>query len=310
MSSDGRHDARDLAAWREQGLRFSMSCLAVNVGLAAVKIAVGLLTGSHALLAGALYSINDVLSAGAVAVSLKVATRPANHHYPYGHGKAEFIAVGIVSITLAGGVLVVLGYSMLEPVGPGTAATHLLAIGVALVCLLANEVLARRGTTLAERLDSPALLTSAEHNHADAISSIAVLVGVGAAMVGHPEIDKLVAVFEAAHIVALSGILLAKSLKGLMDTALPEEDIELVERACARVPGVTGVAHVRSRRAGSEVWIAAELVVSPRLSVREAHELTARATRAIRHVLGPSVQTQVRFRAAVAPTLTSGEANA
>ena len=287
----------DLGICRSCGMQFAKLSLVVNLGLAALKVVVGLWSGSHALLAGALYSINDVLSAVAVVVSLKLASRPATATHPYGHGKAEFIAVGMVSMALAAGVLIIVSYSAFDIGTGGVEAPHFAAMVVALICLVASSMLARRGFCVAEKLDSPALRTSAEHNRADAISSFAVLIGVGGATLGLHALDRFVALFEALHVVALSGALLAKALKGLMDTALPSADLELVDRACRRVPGVTGLAFARSRRAGSEVWLTLGVVVAPELSVHQAHLLGARVQNAVGQVLGPGIRAQVRFQA-------------
>ena len=81
---------------------FSRQTLVVNGALAMLKSVIGLMAGSRALVASALYSVNDVLSSIVVMISVKVARRPADDDHAYGHGKAEFVAIGIVSTILAG----------------------------------------------------------------------------------------------------------------------------------------------------------------------------------------------------------------
>ena len=92
----------------------------------------------------------------------------------------------------------------------------------------------------------------------------------------------------------LSGTLLARATKGLMDQAIPREDSELVESVCGQVSGVRRVAHVRSRRAGSETWVDVAVVVSATAKIAQAQEVAEQVRRAVRDALGPAVVTQVR----------------
>jgi cation diffusion facilitator family transporter len=284
------------ARLRGEATRFAGLTLAVDALMALFKIVVGLFSGSHAVLASALYSINDVLSAIAVAVSLRFGYRKPNDANPYGYGKAEFIAVGIVSLAIAIGVCAMLLYSILDVMKGVSGPPHAVALIVAVISAVVNWRLARRGRALADALQSPALTTSAEHHSADAIGSAATVAGAGAALLGFHAADRYVAIIETLHLVALSGILLAQSTKGLMDAALPEEDTELIESACRAVSGVEDVVGIRSRSVGRDTWVDVAVAVEPELPVARAHELRRQVQRAIVDVIGRGVVAQVRFQ--------------
>jgi cation diffusion facilitator family transporter len=278
------------------GTQFSLLNLVVNLALAVIKALIGLLAASRALMASALYSVNDVLSAVTVLVSLRVARRPADGDHAYGHGKAEFVAIGIVSTILAGGVIFILFFSVADILRGVKTPPHMIALLVAAATMATNEFLARRGFCAARMLGSPALRTSAEHNRADAISSIATLVGVGGAALGLHMADPVVAIFETVHIVWLSGSLLGHSLRGLMDAALPAEEVERISRACGELPGVKEVVKLRSRQAGPQAWIDMEVAVASEISVQEAHSVTRQVQQTIERVVNRAVSTQVKFR--------------
>jgi len=70
--------------------------------LALFKGVIGILTGSRALTASALYSLHDVISGVAVLIGLKIATRPADREHPYGYGNAEYIVCVFTSILILG----------------------------------------------------------------------------------------------------------------------------------------------------------------------------------------------------------------
>ena len=305
MSSTGERKGRDL---RAEAMRFAGMSLAVNASMALFKILVGLFSGSHAILASSLYSINDVLSAIAVSVSLHVGSKKANAEYPDGYGKSEFIAVGMVSLAIAIGVLAMFVYSLVDMLRGIDGPPHFTAVSVAVISLAVNWSLAQRSRRLADALQSPALSTSSEHHHADAVGSLAAILGTVAALFGFHAADRLVAIGETLHLVGLSGTLLAKSTKGLMDAALPDEDRALIERTCGEVDGVRRVLTVRSRRVGSETWVDVAVAVSEKTAVQEAELVRQRVQAVIRDVVGQSVTSQVRFQASRTPLVAPGPA--
>lgn len=291
---------------RNRALSFAGVTLAVDALLAALKVSVGILSGSHALVVGALYSVNDVLSSVAVTVSLRVGSRRPTNEYPYGFGKAEYIAVGMVSLAISIGVCLMFVFSMTDILSGVTEAPHFAAAILACLSLAVSWSLAKKSHALAEELRSPALATSAEHHHADAYGSMLAIVGIGGAVLGFHALDRVVAIVESLHLVALSGTLLAKAVNGLMDRALPEEDTQLVLTACQKVRGVRRVAHVRSRNIGSQAWVDVAVVVPSRLSVHEAHEICEHVTHAVHGTVGHHAVTQVRFQGPRAQVVLPG----
>lgn len=291
-----RTDPAQLVRCGACGNRFAWANLLVNTCLTAVKATVGFLAGSHALIASALYSFNDVLSAAAVLVSLRIADRQPNKKHPFGYGKVEFLAVGAVSLVLAASVC----FFVYETVALFTSAAEGppsgIAAVVALGSLAASEMLARRGFCVASHLGSPALHTSAEHNRADAISSGAVVIGVVGSMMGLHFLDRLVAMYEALDVAKLGGELLARSLKGLMDAALPPDHVAKVKQACLRVPGVLHLDTLRSRRSGAQVWVDLVVVIAEDQTVYQAHELRKQLRETVVKTLGHRTLIQVAFR--------------
>lgn len=290
------------------GLQFSRRNLVVNLLLAVIKGFIGVLAASRALLASALYSINDVLSAVIVMISLRIARRPPDEDHNYGHGKAEFVAIGVVSTVLAAAVVFILVFSVADVIQGVEAPPHLIALLVALVTMGTNYYLSQQGFCAARHLGSPVLRTSAEHNRADAVSSLATVIGVGGALLGLHLLDPVIAIFETLHIVWLSGSLLGHALRGLMDAALPAEQIAAVRAACCTVPGVLDVLTLRTRHSGPQPWVDVEVAVGPSLSVEEAHRISGSVQGAVGRFLGRSAEVHVRFRANARQELVQGHA--
>jgi cation diffusion facilitator family transporter len=276
--------------------RFTRLSVTVSLMMAAVKYSVGVLTGSRALTASALYSVNDAFSAVIAIVSLKMAGRPADSDYPYGRGKVEFLAIAGMSVTLAGGVFLVLFESIGDITRGVKAAPHLVAGGVAILVGISNWVLAKRGFCCGHKLNSPTLHNSAEHAEADALSSVAVLVGVVGGAFGFHSLDQYVAIFETIHLLALSGAMLGRSINGFLDHALPEAEARKIYDACARTPGVLGVGGVKTRMHGGQVIADIVVVVSSGLSVSGAHAICEQARAAVLNVSSADIIMNIRFR--------------
>jgi cation diffusion facilitator family transporter len=183
---------------------------------------------------------------------------------------------------------------------------HYVAALLAAVSMVVSWWLSNRNHHVAEELKSPALSTSAEHHHADFHGSALALVGIGAALIGFHVFDRIVATFEEMHLVALSGTLLARAVNGLMDRALPEEDLLTLERGCGEVEGVQRVTHVRSRRLGSLTWVDVGVVVDPELTVASATHVRRRVAAAVERAVGGKVFTQVCLLGPRAPICTPG----
>jgi cation diffusion facilitator family transporter len=268
-----------------------------NLVMAAIKLAVGWMTGSRALMAASLYSINDAFSAIIATVSLKLGRRPANESYPYGHGKVEFIAVAGMSFLLAAGVFLVMYESIGDLAAGVTAAPiQVVAAGVAVVAAIGNWLLAQRGFCVARYLQSPTLHTCAEHNEADALSSLAVLVGIAAGSLGFHSLDRYIAIFETVHVLGLSGALLGRSINGLMDHALPDSDTARLRAACEKTEGVLKIPSLRTRMVGGYGWVDVLIVVSSSLTVDAANEICERVRAAMRRAVSVEVRAQIRFR--------------
>lgn len=291
-ATDEHSEARLAAA-----LQFSLINLFANLAMGALKFGVGILSGSQALMAGALYSINDMLSSIAVNVSLGLSRRQPSERFPYGYERAEFIATGITGVVLAVAVSGVFVYQIKDILTLHTGPVHITALGVAILSIFVSGHLYREGHHLAHALPSPALHTTAHHSKADAISSVAVVIGIVAAALDFHVVDRCIAVFEIGHIMVLAGEFLLASGRGLMDRSLPEHELERVRRACGTVAGIEAVASLRSRRGARCRWVDVAVVVEPELSVTEAYEIADRTARSIRDELGPTTHARVRFQA-------------
>ncbi|MEW6219795.1 MAG: magnetosome biogenesis CDF transporter MamM [Thermodesulfobacteriota bacterium] len=280
--------------------------LVASLALSLLKLLVGLVAGSHAMVADALYSAKDVLTSGLIIVGLRVSSRPGDEKHPYGHGKVEFLITGVISLVfiLVTGLLCFFATESLfegrhEP-------PHLIALWTAVLALAAQIFLYSYFRCAASCINSPMVRTLTGHFHSDAVSSAAVALSiVGAHYLGLYWLDPLVALFETLHLLNLGGENLWHSVKGMMDSAAPVRARRRIARLASATAGVLGIEHLLTRRIGQELWIDLGVAVDPELTVREAraigNELTVAIAASIPHV--GNVQVGFRSKAELIPEM-------
>jgi cation diffusion facilitator family transporter len=262
--------------------------LIIIVGLVVLKIAVGAITGSLSVLAQAADSFLDLFAVSITFLAIRIADRPADKGHPFGHGKAENIA----AIGQAGLIFVAAGsliYAAVRRIQSG-AAPELTEAGMAVmaVSILASVFLARHLHRVAREEDSMALEANARNIAADVYSAAAVLAGLLVVrFTGWAIIDPILAGLVALFLVKIAFDVLRKSLGGLVDVKLPDEEENAIWKAIAEHFGdeVVSFHKLRTRKAGSQRYIDLHLVMPKHITLEEAHDMCEHLEEDIEHRL-------------------------
>ncbi|APE32395.1 cation-efflux pump [Halomonas aestuarii] len=251
------------------------------VGVA--KMVAGFMVGSAALVADGIHSFSDILTDIFVLAATHFGRQEADSNHPYGHGRIETLAtlwLGSVLIFVAGGIAWASITRLVS--GAPIPAPGLWAIGIAVAALLAKEWIYRYTMSVARRVNSRLLEANAWHSRSDALSTVVVLVGLVAAQFGVGWMDAVAAVVVGIMVGQVGGRLLWESSQELIDTALPAEERDAMQREAEEVPGVDGVHDLRTRKLGSDILLDLHIVVPPRVTVSEAHEIGNEVSRRLR----------------------------
>jgi cation diffusion facilitator family transporter len=253
----------------------------------ALKTTAWRLTGSVGLLSDALESIVNLVAALVGMAMLRWASIPPDREHMYGHEKAEYFAAGVEgTLILAAAVAIVLAAAErlsstaeLQSVGVGvifSGVASAVNLGVGLV--LVREGRAQRSITV--EADGRHLLT-------DVWTSAGVITGVVAVALTHWWwLDPVIALAVALNIVVTGVGLLRRAGGGLMDQALPSDELAKLDRALApyRRHGV-GFHAVRTRQAGRRSFVTLHVLVPGDWSIQRGHELAERVEHDIRAAL-------------------------
>ena len=256
-------------------VRASYVGAAVNVLQTLIKIGFGILGQSAALIADGIHSLSDLLSDLLVIIAVRLGSRKADYEHPYGHRRFETIAtviLGVSLITIGGLISWSVMNRMAHP--EHLPVPNAMGLGIAAVSILVNEWLYHYTKRIAKKTRSKLLMANAWHQRSDAISSLVVLFGIGAVMLGYPLADAIAAIVVALMIAKIGLNLVLDSIKELVDTSLPPKVIAEIRATIMGIDGVEGIHLLRSRQMGEDALIDAHIVVDPRITVSEGHTIS------------------------------------
>ncbi|MBF0212565.1 MAG: magnetosome biogenesis CDF transporter MamM [Magnetococcales bacterium] len=252
--------------------------LVVNIGLSLLKLFVGFISGSQALMIDALYSAKDVLTSFIILLGLKYSKKPIDEEHQFGHGKAEFLfslIVGLSMIVITGMFIYFEADKLFSGVGVTHMAPHMIALWTSLFVVGANLYMWYYTRCVAHQVNSPIVAILSDHQKSDAISSMAVALGiVGSHYLNMPWLDTLVAVGECLDLFHLGVKISWEALQGLMDVSAPQETIQRVSELTRSVSGVQSVESVLTRRVGQEIWVTLVIGIDPELTVERGKEIS------------------------------------
>ncbi|MBV8221575.1 MAG: cation transporter [Solirubrobacterales bacterium] len=256
-----------------------------NSVLILLKIVAGSITGSVAILTEAVHSSIDLVASVVAFFSVRKAGEPADESHRYGHEKVENLSAAIEGILILVGSAAI-AFEAIRHLANGTQVQSI-GIGIAVVAfsLVANVIVSGVIARNARSTGSPALEGDAAHLRTDALTSLAVLVGLALVKItGAHWLDPVVALIVASTIVVTGVRLLLGSSRVLVDEALPTEEVALIRGAVEEfgAEGVVGYHELRTRRAGSRRYVDLHIQFRQGTSLEDAH----RTAHELQNVIG------------------------
>jgi len=247
----------------------------VNLFLAIVKIIVGYIGSSHALLVDGIHSLSDLLSDALVIYGAKHGDKHPDEDHPYGHARIEtFFAVvfGVILVSVGVGIIID-AIGRLSQSGVAEIPTYF-ALLVALISVISKEVLYQYTHYHAKNLNSPLLKANAWHHRSDAVSSIVVLVGVAGSIYGVNYLDIVAAVIVAMMISKIGWDLAYEGVNELVDKGLETDELQRIKELIESIPGVSEMHSLRTRQMGNKALVDVHVQVTPYVSVSEGHRIS------------------------------------
>jgi cation diffusion facilitator family transporter len=247
----------------------------VNIILILLKVTTGIFGSSQALIADAIHSISDLVTDIAVLIGLQIRHKPPDEKHHFGHARVETLASSFVGVVLIGTALY-LGlkstFNIYTHTGSHPTTLALIGAGVSVVL---KEILYQYTIRTGRRINSQLIVANAWHHRSDALSSVAVLVGVAGTQI-QPKwyfLDAFAALLVSFFIVKVGLEILKSALHEFIDAAPKPEVIDQIMKCALTVNGVHTAHDLKIRTSGGRYQMEIHIVVDGRLTVLEGHKL-------------------------------------
>ena len=211
-----------------------------NVALSAAKGAIGLLAGSVSIVADAVNNLSDAASNIVSLLGFKLASKPADPHHPYGHGRFEYLAGLVVAILVAAVGLELLQTSFDKILNPTPTDFSAPLVAVLVLSMAVKLWMMAFNRSIGTRISSETLEATAVDSRNDVVATGAVLASAVVSALTGFDLDGWAGLAVGAFIVWSSVGLIRDTVNPLLGTAPDPTFVEHVREKIMSYPGVLG----------------------------------------------------------------------
>ena len=237
-------DTKSNAVRGSYGTLGSIVGIICNLFLCVFKIAVGVITGSISISADGLNNLSDMGSSAITMIGFKLAGKPADKDHPFGHGRMEYISAFIVAF-----FILLVGFELLKTsattlIGGGKAPTYsLVAVIILAASALVKFWMFLFNRKIGKKIDSEALIATAQDSLNDAVTTIVILISVGISMLATLpfNLDAVMGILVSIFIL-YSGVMSAReTLNSILGTPPSKELIDDIENTILSFKEFAGI---------------------------------------------------------------------
>ena len=248
--------------------------LTLNIILFIVKIAIGVMSNSIAILSDAFNSFLDIISSIAVYFSVKTASKKADLDHPFGHFRAE--PLGALFIAMMAGIF---GFEVLKTaierfvLGSDNPSISVLVISIMFFTIIAKILMMFYFSKQAKVHNSPAFRAVAIDSRNDVFSGFVVLVGITGSFFCIPRLDAISGIIIGMAII-FSGIMIAKdNIDYLMGKAPSNALLKKIRDTACSVEGVKGTNTINAHYVGNVVDVELHIEVGGDTHTKKSHDI-------------------------------------
>lgn len=247
-----------------------------NILLSVMKLIVGFIAHSNAMISDAIHSASDVFSTFVVIIGIKLASKKADKEHPYGHERLECVAAIVLSM-----VLFITGFGIgtaaLKNITSGDynniAVPGILALVAAIVSIVSKEAMYWYTRYNAKRIDSSALMADAWHHRSDAFSSIGALIGIAGARLGFPIMDSIASLIIFVFIIKAAYDIFKDAIDKMVDHACDDDTVNQIRECVMKHEDVLGIDMLQTRIFGNKIYVDLEIATDGSYTLSKAHTI-------------------------------------
>jgi cation diffusion facilitator family transporter len=266
-----------------QTLSLGVLAICINVCLMIIKIGVGVVGNSYALVADGIESASDIFSSVITWAGFRLSLKPADEDHPYGHGKIDALT-GIFSGCCLFAAAAFIAYQSIIEIRTPHHSPAWFTLPVLIAVIIVKELLSRRVFAVADTLDSNALKGDAWHHRSDAVTSAAAAIGITIALIGGKGwemADDWGALAACSVIVTNAFRIIKASVYDATDRAVSAEVRDSISAAATNQPGVQRIEKCLVRKSGTKLFVELHVEINPSITIKEGHEIGHRVKAAL-----------------------------
>ena len=236
------------------------------------------------MLASTVDSFLDILASSINFFSLRESAKPPDAEHRYGHGKIESLAAMFQACIIFGSALFIMYQAILHFIE----GTHIQRLEEGIIVMLISTVtsiyIAHKLKKVGNETDSTVLQTDALHYTTDIYQNIGIVLTITVIyFTGWQIIDTIVGLTIGIYIIFQVWKIFKKAVDCLMDHELPEKTKEKIHRIIISHSKVNDYHNLRTRKAGETIFINFDLVLSSKMKLAEAHDISHQVEALIHH---------------------------
>ena len=258
----------------EGGKKAAKIAIIANCILTILNIAVGIISGSYALVSEGAHTLSDVATSIIAYAGFVVGQKPADEGHPIGHGRAEAISGLVIVVFLAvisyeiitGAIDKILNPSLITI--PDTYAAIMAAVGILVNLKISDYII-----NIGKQINSPAIIADGKHQKTDIFSSVAILVGVVVSNMGFPILDPIIGLVIGLLIIKTGYEIAKENIDNIMGK-VPSEDLVKKVEYIANKSAKTNTAHdVKIDYLGSYAIVTLHIELDGNMRLNESHKI-------------------------------------
>lgn len=277
-----------LNATREhQIIRASWFSIVFNALLSILKIVVGLLAGSLAVVADGIDSAGDILTSLITLVTARIISRPPNIRHAYGYDKADTVATKLLAFVIffAGAQLAISTVHRLMD-GEERGLPSIIAVIVVVISIIGKQFLAMYLNRIGKKIDSSMLRANGKNMQNDVVISVSVLLGlIFTHVFKMPVLDAVTALLVSVWIMFVAVRIIIKTSLELMDGVDDPTVYKTITDAVGRITEAGNPHRIRVRKMAHYYLVALDIEIDGRKSLDEAHRISHEVENSIKAAL-------------------------
>ena len=240
-----------------------------NIFLSLIKIIVGFIGKSGALIADGIHSFSDLITDGVAIIGAKLASKPADEDHPYGHGKVEYLTSMIISLMIMILGITIIVDAFISEINIPTNIVIYVTIFTIIAKLLLSSYIINKG----KKYKNNILISSGYESRTDVLSSIVVLISVFLANI-FEYADKVAMIIVGILIIRTGFLLIKDNISNIIGE--DDKDPELrkqIEQIILKYEEVLNIDELVLIKYGEYYQLISDIGMNENMNLKNVHDI-------------------------------------